>query len=104
MYILCEVGLVLALLVGGLIGLTLTQARYDHIAMRQRQYEAEAARDQELYAALALYRRFQQHNSADDKVPAAPAAATRHERGSPDGANGGPSGSARGRPRSAQSR
>jgi hypothetical protein len=71
MLILCEAGLVLALLIGGLIGLTLTKAHYDQIAMRQRQYEAEIAEHHEFYAALALYRRFKAGKSPDDKVPAA---------------------------------
>jgi hypothetical protein len=70
MLILCEAGLVLALLIGGLIGLTLTKAHYDEIAMRQRQYEAEIAEYHELYAALALYRRFKAGKSSDDKISA----------------------------------
>lgn len=71
MLILCEAGLVLTLLIGGLIGLTLTKAHYDQIAMRQRQYEAEIAEYREFYAALALYRRFKAGKSPDDKVSAA---------------------------------
>jgi hypothetical protein len=70
MFILCEIGLVLALLIGGLTGLTLTRARYDQIAMRRRQYEAEVAEHQEVLAALALYRRFKAGKSPDDKVSA----------------------------------
>ena len=70
MFILCEIGLVLALLIGGLAGLTLTRARYDQDAMRKRQYEAEVAEYQELYAALALYRRFKSGKSPGDKVSA----------------------------------
>ena len=71
MFILCDVGLVLALLIGGVIGLTLATARYDRIAMRQRQYEAEVAEYQEFYAAMALYRRFKPDGSSDEKVSAA---------------------------------
>jgi hypothetical protein len=71
MFILCEIGLVLALLIGGLTGLTLTKAYYEQNAMRQRQYEAEVAEHQELYAALALYRRFKSGKSSDDKASAA---------------------------------
>jgi hypothetical protein len=63
--------LVLALLIGGLLGLTLTTARYDRIALRQRQYEAEAAEYREIYAALALYRRSKPGGSPDDKASAA---------------------------------
>jgi hypothetical protein len=70
MLILCEAGLVLALLIGGLIGLTLTKAHYDQIPMRQRRYEAEIAEYEEFYAALALYRRFKAGRSPDDKVSA----------------------------------
>jgi hypothetical protein len=71
MFILCEIGLVLALLIGGLTGLTLTRAHYEQIAMRQRQYEAEVAEHRELYAALALYRRFKSGKPSDDKASAA---------------------------------
>jgi hypothetical protein len=71
MIILCYAGLVLALLIGGLLGLTLTMARYDRIAFRQRQYEAEAAEYREIYAALALYRRVRPYSSADDRESAA---------------------------------
>jgi hypothetical protein len=55
--------------------------------MRQRQYEAEVAEYQELYAALALYRRFKSGKSPDHKVSAPYA----------DDANGGLSGPAGGR-------
>jgi hypothetical protein len=71
MIILCYAGLVLALLIGGLLGQTLTTARYDRIAFWQRQYEAEAAEYREVYAALALYRRTQAGSPPDDKVSAA---------------------------------
>jgi hypothetical protein len=71
MIILYDVGLVLSLLAGGVIGLMLTTARYERIAVRQRQYEAEVAEHQELYAALALYRRFKSGKSSDDKASAA---------------------------------
>jgi hypothetical protein len=71
MIILCYAVIVLALLIGGLLGLTLTTARYDRIAFRQRQYEAEAAEYREIYAALALYRRARPYSSADDKESAA---------------------------------
>lgn len=70
MLILCEAGLVLALLIGGLIGLTLTKAHYDQTAMRHQRYETEIAEYQELYAALALYRRFKAGSSPDDKASA----------------------------------
>jgi hypothetical protein len=71
MIILCYAGIVLALLIGGLLGLTLTTARYDQIAFRQRQYEAEAAEYREFYAALALYQRVKPGSPPDDKASAA---------------------------------
>ena len=70
MIILYDAGLILALLIGGLIGLTLTKDRYDQDAMRRRQYEAEVAEYQELYAALAQYRRLKSGKSPGDKVSA----------------------------------
>ena len=36
--ILYDVGLVLALLIGGLMGLLLTKAQYDQISIRKREY------------------------------------------------------------------
>ncbi len=71
MIILCYAGLTLALLIGGLLGQTLTTARYDRIAFRRRQYEAEAAEYREFYAALALYRRVRPPSFDDDKESAA---------------------------------
>ena len=71
MSILCYAGLTLALLIGGLLGQTLTTARYDRIAFRRRQYEAEAAEYREYYAALALYRRVTPHGSGDNEKTAA---------------------------------
>jgi hypothetical protein len=71
MIILYDIGLVLSLITGGVIGVMLTTARYDRIAMRQRRYEAEVAEYQEVYAALALYRRVRPGGSADSLGPAA---------------------------------
>jgi hypothetical protein len=71
MFILYNVGLVLSLLVGGVIGLTLATARYDRTVMRQRQYEAEIAAYQEIYAAMALYRRVRPDGSSDENASAA---------------------------------
>ena len=71
MFILYDIGLVLSLLTGGVIGMLLTRARYDRIALRQQQYEAEAAQYRELYTALALYRRTRPGGSPDDEMPAA---------------------------------
>ena len=68
MIILYDAGLILALLIGGLIGLTLTKDRYDQDAMRRRQYEAEVAEYQELYAALAQYRRLKSGKPPGDKT------------------------------------
>ena len=69
MFILYDIGLVLSLLIGGVIGLMLTTARYEQIAMRQRQYEAEVAEYQEVYAALALYRRVKQAGPQPTRHP-----------------------------------
>lgn len=71
MYILYDIGLVLSLLMGGVIGLILTKSRYDQMAARQRQYEAEVTRYLEVYAALALSRRVASGASADWQAPAA---------------------------------
>jgi len=71
MFILYDIGLILALLIGGLIGLLLAKSRYDQMAMRQQQYEAEVARYLEVYAALALSRRITSGTSADETAPAA---------------------------------
>jgi hypothetical protein len=54
MSIFYDIGLVLSLLMGGVIGLLLAKTRFDQMAMRHRQYEAEVAQYLEVYAALAL--------------------------------------------------
>lgn len=71
MYILYDIGLVTSLLIGGVIGLLLAKSRYDQIATRQRQYEAEVAQYLEVYADLALSRRVAAGASPDWQAPAA---------------------------------
>jgi hypothetical protein len=45
------IGIMVALLAGGSIGLLLTVVRYRLVAARHQKYEQEVARDRELYAA-----------------------------------------------------
>ena len=45
------IGIMMALLAGGAIGLFLTVAHYHLVAARHQKYEQEIARDRELYAA-----------------------------------------------------
>ncbi len=71
MVILYEVGLVLALLIGGVLGQLLTASHYEQIAARQREYEKEMAEGRELYAALAMFRRVKTRGTSDDKASAA---------------------------------
>jgi hypothetical protein len=51
--ILYDVGLLLALLIGGAIGLLVTAAHYEQIALRQWAYEKEMAERREFYAGSA---------------------------------------------------
>jgi hypothetical protein len=57
MAILYDVGLVLALLIGCAIGVLVTAAHYEQIALRRWAYEKEVAEGREFYAALAMVRR-----------------------------------------------
>jgi hypothetical protein len=66
-----DVGLVLALLTGGAIGLLVTAAHYQQIALRQWAYEKEIAERRELYAALGAFRRLKPDGAPDDEAPAA---------------------------------
>jgi hypothetical protein len=45
------IGIAMALLTGGIIGLILTLAQYQRLAARRQRYEQEVARDRELHAA-----------------------------------------------------
>jgi hypothetical protein len=65
------VGLAMALLIGGAIGLFLTLAHYARISSRQREYEREAAEGREFYAALAMLRRIKPVSPNDDEASAA---------------------------------
>ncbi|HET9894162.1 MAG TPA: hypothetical protein VFQ44_04455 [Streptosporangiaceae bacterium] len=71
MFIFYDIGLVLSLLIGGAIGLLLAKSRYDHIVMRQCQYEAEVGRYLEVYATLALDRQAASGTSPDWQAPTA---------------------------------
>jgi hypothetical protein len=71
MFIFYDIGLVLSLLMGGVIGLMLAKFRYNEIALQQRQYKAEVAQYLEVYADLALSRRAASGASSDWQAPAA---------------------------------
>jgi hypothetical protein len=71
MFIIYDIGLVLSLLMGSVIGLLLAKSRYDQVVLRQRQYEAEVAQYLEVYAALALSRQAASGPSSDWQAPAA---------------------------------
>jgi hypothetical protein len=73
MVILYGVGLALALLIGGAIGLFLTVARYELVASRHRGYEWEAreiAASREFSVAPAMLRPVRPVGSAHDEVSA----------------------------------
>jgi hypothetical protein len=70
MAILYDVGLVLALLTGCAIGVLVTAAHYEQLALRRWAYEKEVAEGRELYAALAMFRRIRPDHPADDQAPA----------------------------------
>ena len=71
MIIVYDVGLVLALLIGGAIGLLVTAAHYEQLALRQWAYEKEMAERREFYAALGAFRRIKPDRAPDDEAPAA---------------------------------
>ena len=71
MVILYDIGLVLALLIGGAIGLLVTAAHYEQVALRRWEYEQEIAEGREFYAALAMFRRINRDHPSDDEAPAA---------------------------------
>ena len=71
MTIVYDAGLVLALLVGGAIGLLVTVSHYEQIALRRWQYEKEVTEGRELYAALAMFRRIKPEHPSDDEASAA---------------------------------
>jgi hypothetical protein len=70
MAVLYDVGLVLALLTGCAIGVLVTAAHYEQLALRRWAYEKEVAEGRELYAALAMFRRIRPDHPADDQAPA----------------------------------
>ena len=71
MVILYDIGLVLALLIGGAIGLLVKAAHYEQVALRRWEYEREIAEGREFYAALAMFRRINPDYPSDDEAPAA---------------------------------
>ena len=71
MALLYDVGLVLALLTGCAIGLLVTAAHYEQIALRRWTYEKEVADGREVHAALAMFRRIKMDHPTDDTAPAA---------------------------------
>jgi hypothetical protein len=70
MVILYDAGLLLALLIGGAIGVLVTAAHYEHLAFQRWAYEKEVADGREVHAALALFRRMKPNYPADDAYPA----------------------------------
>jgi hypothetical protein len=65
MVLLYDVGLVLALLTGCAIGLLVTAAHYERIALRRWAYEKEVAEGREMYAALAMFRHVKPNHPAE---------------------------------------
>jgi hypothetical protein len=57
MVIIYDVGMVLALLIGVAIGLLVTVAHYERIALRRWAYEREMAERRQFYAAPGGFRR-----------------------------------------------
>jgi hypothetical protein len=82
MALLYDVGLVLALLTGCAIGLLVTAAHYEQIALRRWAYEKEVAEGREMYAALAMFRRVTPNHPSYDVASGPPvnAPATRRRR------------------------
>jgi hypothetical protein len=71
MVILYDIGLVLALLTGGAIGVLVTAAHYEQLALKRWAYEKEVAEGREFHAALAMFRRIKPDHPADDEASAA---------------------------------
>jgi hypothetical protein len=65
MVILYDVGLMLALLTGGAIGVLVTAAHYEQLAFRRWAYEKEVADGREVHAALAMFRRINPDHRTD---------------------------------------
>lgn len=71
MAIIYGVGLAMALLTGGAIGMFLTNAYHERIAPQHRQYEKEIAGDRDFYAILATLRPIKPVNPAGSQASAA---------------------------------
>ncbi len=70
MVIVYDAGLLVALLIGAAIGLLVTAAHYEQIAIRQWAYEKEVAECREFYAALGAYRRVKPDHGPDNEAAA----------------------------------
>lgn len=71
MVIVDDVGMVLALLIGVAIGLLVTAAHFERLALQRWAYEREVAERREFYAALGAFRRIKPDSALDDEVPTA---------------------------------
>jgi hypothetical protein len=69
--IIYSIGLAIALLTGGAIGLFLMLAHYERISSQQREYERELAEGRDFYAALAMFRHIKPVDPNDDEASAA---------------------------------
>jgi len=63
-----DAGLLVALLIGAAIGLLVTAAHYEQIAIRQWAYEKEVAEYREFYAVLGAYRRIKPDYGPDNET------------------------------------
>jgi hypothetical protein len=71
MVIVYYVGLLLALLIGGAIGLLVTAGHYEQIALRRWAYEKEMAEGREFYVALGMFRHITPGHAPADEESAA---------------------------------
>jgi hypothetical protein len=70
MVIIYDIGMVLALLTGGAIGLLVTAAHYEQIALRHWAYEKEVAARRELYVALGMLQHIKPDHTPDEATAA----------------------------------
>jgi hypothetical protein len=71
MALLYDVGLVLALLTGCAIGILVTAAHYEQLALRRWAHEKEVAEGRDFYATLAMLRRGPANHPEEHGVPLA---------------------------------
>src|SRR5689334_11702238 len=67
MVILYDIGMVLTLLIGAALGLLVTAAHYERVALRRQAYEREMAERREFYAALGAFRRITPEDALGEK-------------------------------------